>query len=254
MKRFRIFLFLIGAACVFLLSACAIESEDPAVFLKGQSAATIYHSAKKSLLKGDDNRAVKTYEALEVFYPFNRYSAQAQLDLMYGYYRSGNFPLAKVTAERFIHLYPNNQFIDYAYYIRALADMKQDRGWYLRYVPIDIDRRDPGTMWLAFDEFSQLIKFYPGSPYAADARQRMIYLRNLFARYELHIAEYYFKKKAFVATINRAREIVQRYQGAPEVQEALTLMIKSYHALKLEDLAQQSLLILKLNFSNHPQK
>jgi outer membrane protein assembly factor BamD len=134
--------------------------------------------------------------------------------------------------------------------MRALADMDQDRGWYLRYVPIDLSKRDPGTMRVAYQEFEQLINRYPNSRYVADARQRMIYLRNLFANYELNIADYYFRKKAYVAAANRANEVVQRYQGAPEVEQALIIMIKSYRILGLEDLANQSLAVLRLNFPN----
>ncbi len=231
-----------------LLSACVTKSNDPLLAYQGQSVGQIYQSAKEALTNRNYAHAIKNYEALDVVYPFNRYSEKAQLELMYSYYQNGDSPDAKATAERFIHLYPNSASIDYAYYMRALADMDQDRGWYLRYVPIDLSRRDPGTMRLAYHEFEQLINRYPGSRYVADARQRMIYLRNLFASYDLHIADYYFRKKAYVAAVNRANEVVHHYQGAPEVKEALIIMIKSYRALGLEDLANQSLAVFKLNF------
>jgi outer membrane protein assembly factor BamD len=233
-----------------LLSACVSQSNDPFIAFQGQSVGQIYQSAKESLANRNYARAIKAYEALGVMYPFNRYSEHAQLELIYSYYQNGDSPAAKATAERFIHLYPNSASIDYAYYMRALADMDQDRGWYLRYIPIDLSRRDPGTMRIAYQEFDELINRYPNSRYVSDARQRMIYLRNLFASYELHIADYYFRKKAYVAAANRANEIVQRYQGAPEVEQALIIMIKSYRILGLEDLANQSLIVLKLNFPN----
>ena len=245
MKLFN-FVFLISLTV--LLSACATQSNDPLTAFQGQSVGQIYQTAKESLANRNYAHAIKAYEALEVIYPFNRYSERAQLELIYSYYKNGDSPAAKVAAERFIHLYPNSASIDYAYYMRALADMDQDRGWYLRYVPIDLSERDPGTMRLAYQEFAQLIDRYPRSRYVADARQRMIYLRNLFASYELHIADYYFRKKAYVAAANRASEIVQRYSGAPEVKKALIIMIKSYRALGLEDLANQSLAVFKLNF------
>lgn len=231
-----------------VLSACAIKSNDPLLAFQGQSVEQVYQNAKESLLDRSYARAIKAYEALNVLYPFNRYSEQAQLELIYSYYQNGDSPSAKATAERFIHVYPNSRSIDYAYYMQALADMDQDRGWYLRYVPIDLSRRYPGTMRVAYQEFAQLISRYPDSRYVADARQRMVYLRNLFARYELHIADYYFRKKAYVAAANRANEVVQRYPGAPEVKEALIIMIKSYRILGLEDLAEQSLAVYRLNF------
>lgn len=241
------FVFFISLATV-LLNACATKSDDPLIAYQGQSVAQIYQTAKESIVNRNYADAIKNYEALDIIYPFNRYSEQAQLELIYTYYQHGEASSAKTTAERFIHLYPNSKAIDYAYYIRALADMDQDRGWYLRYIPIDISRRDPGTMRAAYQEFEQLINQYPNSRYVADARQRMIYLRNLFANYELHIADYYFRKKAYVGAANRANEVVQRYQGAPEVEQALMIIIKSYQILGLEDLANQSIAVLKLNF------
>lgn len=246
MKLFN-FVFFISLVAV-LLSACATKSSDPLVAYQGQSAGQIYQSAKESLANRNYAHAIKNYEALDVVYPFNRYSEQAQLELIYSYYQHGDAPSAKAAAERFIHVYPNSKSIDYAYYMRALADMDQDRGWYLRYVPIDLSMRDPGTMRVAYQEFEQFINRYPNSRYVADARQRMIYLRNLFASYELHIADYYFRKKAYVAAANRANEVVQQYQGAPEVERALIIMVKSYRILGLEDLANQSLTLLTLNF------
>ena len=246
MKLFKFFVF-IGLVTA-LLSACAARSDDPFIAFQGQSLGQVYQTAKDSLVKRNYANAIRAYEALGVLYPFNNYSERAQLELIYSYYQNGDAPAAKVAADRFIHLYPSNPTVDYAYYMRGVADMDQDRGWYLRYVPIDLSRRDPGTMRVAFQEFAQLIHRYPGSRYVADARQRMIYLRNLFASYELHIADYYFRKKAFVAAANRANGIVQRYQGAPEVKPALIIMIKSYRILGLEDLATQSLTIFQLNF------
>lgn len=231
-----------------MLTACASHSNNPFIAFNGQTANQIYQNAKESMLNRNFNRAIKSYEALDVLYPFNRYAEKAQLELIYAYYKEGDAPSAKAAAERFIHLYPNSEQIDYAYYMQAMADMDQDRGWYLRYVPIDLSLRDPGTMRLAYQEFGELIRRFPDSRYAPDARQRMIYLRNLFASYELHIADYYFRRKAYVAAANRANEIIQRYQGAPEVKKALVIMIKSYRILGLEELANQSLAVYRLNY------
>lgn len=240
----------IASLIAVLLSACATKLSDPLVDYQGQSAGQIYRSAKESFKNKNYAHAIKHYEALDVIYPFNPYSEQAQLELIYSYYQEDDTPSAKATAERFIHVYPSSKAIDYAYYMRALADMEQDRGWYLRYVPVDISMRDPGSMREAYQEFEQLINRYPNSPYAPDARQRMIYLRNLLANYELHIANYYFKKEAYVAAANRANEVLQNYPGAPEVEQALIIMIKSYKILGLNDLADKSLMLLKLNFPN----
>ncbi|WP_245756782.1 outer membrane protein assembly factor BamD [Candidatus Rickettsiella isopodorum] len=244
----KIFKFILVSFILAMLSACASHSNDPFIAFKGQTVNQIYQNAKESLLDRNFSQAIKSYEALDVLYPFNRYAEKAQLELIYAYYKDGDAPSAKAAAERFIHLYPHSQHIDYAYYMQAMADMDQDRGWYLRYVPIDLSLRDPGTMRLGYQEFAELIRLFPDSRYVPDARQRMIYLRNLFASYELHIADYYFHRKAYVAAANRANEIIQRYQGAPEVKKALIIMIKSYRILGLEGLASQSLAVFRLNY------
>ncbi len=231
-----------------MLTACAGHSNDPFIAFKGQTVNQVYQNAKKSMLNRNFSQAIKSYEALNVLYPFNQYAEKAQLELIYSYFKDGDSPSAKAVAERFIRLYPNSKQIDYAYYMQAMADMDQDRGWYLRYVPIDLALRDPGTMHSAYQEFAEFIHRFPDSRYVPDARQRMIYLRNLFASYELHIADYYFRKKAYVAAANRSNEIVQRYQGAPEIQRALIIMIKSYRILGLEELANQSLAVYQLNY------
>ncbi|RDH40715.1 MAG: outer membrane protein assembly factor BamD [Candidatus Aquirickettsiella gammari] len=233
---------------LFMLAACASHSNDPFIAFKGQPVGQVYQNAKTSLLDHNYSQAIKAYEALDVLYPFNRYSEQAQLELIYCSYQDGDSPSAKVAAERFIHLYPNSVHSDYAYYMQAVSDMDQDRGWYLRYIPIDLSLRYPGTMRLGYHEFAELINRYPNSRYAPDARQRMVYLRNLFASYELHIADYYFRRKAYVAAANRANEIIHHYQGAPEVQKALVIMIKAYRILGLEELARQSLAVFRLNY------
>lgn len=234
-----------------LLSACAANSTDPMIAFQGQSSSQVYQRAKTALAAGHYERAIKAYEALAVIYPFTPYSERAQLELAYSYYQENNAPAAQSTLSRFLQLYPRSQWIDYAYYLQAVVDMDQDRGWYLRYVPVDVALRDPGSMRRAYTEFEQFIRRFPQSRYVSDARQRLIYLRNTFADYELQIADYYFRRKAYIASANRAKDVVRHYQGAPAVEKALLIMIKSYRSLGLEDLAQQSITVYKLNFPGH---
>ena len=106
-----------------MLAACASHSNDPFIAFKGQTVNQIYQNAKEALLDRNFSRAIKAYEALDVLYPFNRYAEKAQLELIYAYYKDGDAPSAKATAEHFIHLYPNSEHIDYAYYI-MLAKIK----------------------------------------------------------------------------------------------------------------------------------
>ena len=232
-----------------LLAACSTPT-DPTEKFKNKTAEQIYQGGEVALAKGRESTAIEHFEALDALYPFGANAEQAQLDLMYAYYQSGDNASASATAERFIRLYPRSVHADYAYYIKGLADFDQDRGWFQRYLPTDLSQRDPGTMSQAFDDFNALLKIYPDSVYAPDARQRMIYLRNLFAEHNLHIAQYYFRRAAYVAAANRANYVVQHFDGTPQVEDALGIMVRSYRKLGLQVPEQQALSVLQLNYPN----
>jgi len=233
-----------------IIDGCSTTSKDPAVVFKGQSAQQIYQKGEVALAKRKYKDAIQAFEGLDALYPFTEHSEQAQMDLVYSYYQDENYASAVAAADEFIRTYPRSSHIDYVYYLKGLSNFNQDRGWFLRYSTVDISMRDPGSMHQAYGDFKQLIQLYPNSRYAADARQRMIYLRNMFAKYELHVADYYYQRKAYVAAANRADYIVKHYDGAPQVEDALGLMVKAYRKLGLTELADQTIQVLRLNYPN----
>lgn len=245
--NFQKFLPLIISLPLILLSACSATT-DPAVMFKNQSAEQIYQGGERALAKREYSSAVQHFEGLDTLYPFSDNSEQAQLDLIYAYYKTYDMASTAATAERFIRLYPRSQYVDYAYYMKGVADFEQDRGWLQRVFPVDLSDRDPGTTVQAFTDFQQLLQFFPNSPYAPDARQRMIYLRNLFAKHELFVAQYYLRRGANVAAINRANYILQHYDATPSVQEALGVMVQAYRKLGMQEEADQTLQVLALNY------
>ncbi len=246
-KYFKSVKLMIAVGLLSALAACS-STTDPAEKFKNLSAEQIYQGGEVALAKGHESEAIQHFEGLDALYPFSVNSEQAQLDLMYAYYKSGDNASAAAAAERFIRFYPRSAHVDYAYYVKGLANFDQDRGWFQRYLPTDLSQRDPGTSRQAFDDFSTLLRLFPTSVYAPDARQRMIYLRNLFAAHELHIAQYYYKRAAYVAAANRANFVVQHYDGTPQVEEALGVMVRSYRKLGLQTPAQQALAVLQLNY------
>src|SRR5690606_2141674 len=129
-------------------------------------------------------------------FPFGTYAEQAQLELIYAYYMSNDPDAAIATANRFIRLHPQHRNADYAYYMMGLSAFTKDKGMFERVLPTDLTMRDPGAARESLANFAQLLNRYPDSPYAADAKKRMLYLRNLLARYEIHVANYYFKRGA----------------------------------------------------------
>lgn len=212
----------------------------------------LYQQAQADLDNRNYTAAIAKLRALESRYPFGRYAEQAQLELIYAYYRNVEPEAAKSAAERFIRLHPQHPNVDYAYYLRGLASFDQDRGLVARFLPLDLTKRDPGAARDSYNEFAQLTSRFPESPYSPDAKQRMIYLRNLLAAYDVHVANYYLERQAYVAAVNRGRYVVENFQGTPSVPDALAVMVEAYQRLTLTDLADASLETLRLNYPEHP--
>ncbi len=216
------------------------------------SAQKLYTEAKASLTAGDYEQAIRYFGLLEARYPFGRYAQQAQLEIAYAYYKYDEPDAAIAAAERFIQLYPRHPNVAYAYYLKGLANYNRGRGLVERYVPQDPSERDPGTALQSFQDFSELIKRFPDSKYAKDATQRMLFLRNNLAQHEVHVANYYLRRRAYVAAANRAKYVIENYQRTPAVPEALVIMAKSYKLLGLDQLSDDALRVLRLNFPDHP--
>jgi outer membrane protein assembly factor BamD len=210
-----------------------------------------YRTANRQLRAGNYSGAVRTYQGLESRFPFGQFAAQSQLELIYAHYRSNNLESARAAADRFIRLNPDHANIDYAYYMKGMASFAEDRGLMSRFLPTDPTKRDPGRARDAFNEFSLLLTLYPGSDYAADARARMVFLRNNLAAYEIHVANYYIERRAYIAALNRGRYVVENFQGSPVVADGVAIMVECYLRLGLNDLAENSLSLLKSNYPNH---
>ena len=236
-------------AILALTAACS--SKQPEVD-ENLSEVELYQQAQADLDNRSYTQAVAKLKALESRYPFGRYAEQAQLELIYAYYKNAEPEAAKSSAERFIRLHPQHANVDYAYYLKGLASFDQDRGLLARFLPLDMTKRDPGAARDSYNEFAQLTSRYPTSRYAPDAKQRMIYLRNLLAAYEIHVGHYYLTRQAYVAAANRGRYVVENFQETPSVGDGLAIMTEAYQRLSLDDLAATSLETLKLNYPDHP--
>ena len=233
---------------MFALTA-ACSSND--TISENLGEAELYQQAQADLDDRNYTSAINKLKALESRYPFGRFAEQAQLELIYAYYRNTEPEAARSSAERFIRLHPQHPSVDYAYYLKGLASFEQDRGMLARFLPLDMTKRDPGAARDSFNEFSQLTSRFPNSRYAPDAKARMVYLRNLLAANEVHVAHYYLKRQAYVAAANRGRYVVENFQGTPAVADGLAIMTEAYQRLDLADLADTSLATLKLNYPEH---
>ncbi|WP_018004487.1 outer membrane protein assembly factor BamD [Cupriavidus neocaledonicus] len=237
---------LLAGGCV-MLSACGLLADQPDE-TAGWSANKLYSEAKDALDGGDYTRAVKLYEKLEGRYPFGRYAQQAQIDTAYANYKDGETAAALAAVDRFIQLHPNHPTIDYAYYLKGLINFNDNLGWLGRFSGQDLSERDPKAARAAYDAFHTLITRYPESKYTPDATLRMQYIVNSLAQHEVHAARYYFRRGAYLAAVNRAQQSLKDYDGAPANEEALYIMIRSYDAMGMKDLRDDTARVMEKNF------
>jgi outer membrane protein assembly factor BamD len=215
------------------------------------TADEIYEKAKYSLDAGAWERSIALYKTLQTRYPFGRYTEQSMLDIAYAYYQRGDVESALSTLDRFIRTYPAHPNVDYAYYLKGLVNFEQNQGFLERLMPSRVSDRDQSSAQASFDDFNELLRRFPNSRYALDARQRMVFLRNNLADYEVIVAEYYLRRGALIAAVNRARYAVEVYPNTPAIPEALKILHIAYTELELPELAQDAWDVLALNYPDH---
>jgi len=241
----------LAICCMSLaLAACHANRDD----LARATPQSLYQRGSKQLKAQDFSNAVKTYEALTARFPFTDQARQARLDLMYAYYRQGERESAIDAADTFIRENPTHPRVDYAYYIKGLVDFERSANAFERFLRVDLTARTPTNARKSFVAFNTIIEKYPSSDYAHDALQRMIYLRNRLASYEVNVARYYFKRGAYVAAAQRAKEAVDDYDGAPAVREALQILVTSYERLSLGELAARARTLYQENYGSGSEK
>ncbi len=236
---------LLAAASVMLLATgCRSHRPDDA----HSGPEQIYAKAQKAIRSGSYAEAVKQLEQLQSRFPFSEPARQAQLDLIYAYYKSHQVDPAIDAADTFIRENPTNPRVDYAYYMKGLVYFERQSNWFERRLHVDLSQRPPINSRKSFDAFQQLIEKYPHSQYAGDAQQRMVYLRNRLADFELHVALYYMRRGAYVGALNRAKYCVENYDGAPAVKGSMQVLVDAYYYLGMTDLAHNAEMVYAANY------
>ena len=225
------------------LSGCSHFRSKPIT-----NADELYDKAKKDLDSGDYGTSIQSYQLLEARFPFSNVTRQAQLDLMYAYYENGDKENVLDQADQFIRENPTHPRVDYAYYMKGLANFDRDRNFLERWFRVDLTKRPPVDSRTSFQAFQNLVQRFPESQYSPDARQRMIFLRNRLAGYEIYVARYYMKRGAYVAALNRSKYAIENYDGAPSIKEALEISRDAYTKLGMKDLSDKSAAVLAQNF------
>jgi outer membrane protein assembly factor BamD len=251
-KQLQQFFIICLAAFLFLnLTACSsvLSTEEASKKYQSWSEAKLFAAGEKSLKNRDYKEAVDYFEAIKANYPFGQTAEKANRDLIYAYYQTDDYVSTAAAAEHFIHLYPRNEGVDYAYYMKGMANFNANRSFLQKLLPIALEQRDTTSMRDAYHDFMLLIQIFPDSPYASDARQHLVYLRNILAKQELDIARYYFQRAVYLGAANRAAYIVEHFEHAPQVKEALEIMVASYEKLGETQSAEDAKRVLDLNFS-----
>jgi len=241
------------AVTALLVTGCAGtgKEEDPTA---DWTAGEFYRNAEKELKSGDYETAIQHFETLESRFPFGPFAEQAQLESGYAYYKFQEYDSAIAAADRFIKLHPTHTNVDYAYYLRGLASFHKKDTPMDALIPQDPALRDPSSARQSFNYFAELVKRFPKSRYTSDSVKRMEYLRNTLAEHEVHVAEYYFKRGAYVAVVNRAKYVVENYPQAPVVAQALDLLTQGYSKLKMDNLANDAMKVLMKNYPHFLQQ
>jgi len=229
------------------LVACAGNDEQRTEI---QNITEAYEKAQDSIAKGNYRRGIQIFEAIQARYPFSDLSRQIQLELMYAYYKSGQTEQAIDAAETFIRENPIHSRVDYALYIQGLCYFEDEPGILERVFRKDTTNRPPVELERAYASLRRLVERFPASEYAPDAEQRMLYIKNRLADYENHVADYYLRRGAYVAALNRAKAALEQFNGAEGNVRSLQIMAAAYENLGMMDLAADTQKVLDENFPN----
>ncbi len=241
--------FALALLCSALIAGCGLLP-DQIDETAGWSASKLYTEARDAQTNRDWEKAAKYLEKLEARFPYGRYAMQAQIELGYVYWKSGEPASAIAAADRFIKMHPNHPAVDYVYYLKGLINFNEDLG-YMGYLSMqDTSERDPKSARESFDAFKTLVTRFPDSKYAPDAILRMNYLVNALASQEVNVAKYYIKRGAYLAAANRAQAALKEYPNAPAIEEALFVMVVAYDKLGMNDLRDDAERVMRKNFPN----
>lgn len=247
----KIIRFSLFVLAIVLLAGC--KTTEAYSQYKNASDKEIFNRAESHMGHGNYEAAIKDFEALDVLYPFGEYSQQGQMDIIFAYYKHGDTDEALAAADRYIRLYPRGPNVDYAYYMKGLINLGPEEGWMERWLRAERAQLDVTGLEQAFASFNMLVERFPQSKYVPDARSRMVYIRNLLAQHELELAQFYMKRKTYVAAANRASQVVEHYPGVPQTIPALAIMVQAYTALGQTQMANEAMRVLQSNYPNSPE-
>ena len=219
---------------------------------EGLPVSQLYDKAHDYMEAGRWSSASETWGRLIAQYPYGPYTEQALMEQAYAEYKAGKHDDAVSSIDRFIRTYPTHKNIAYLYYLRGLSNMSRNTVFLSKAFKLDMSNRDLQAPQQAYNDFNIVATRYPNSRYQADARQRMIFLRNEFARFELNTGLYYLQRGAWVSAADRATFLLETYPQTAYQNDAVALLAESYTRMGNATLAADAKRVLQQNDPQHP--
>ncbi len=234
-------------AALVLLAGCSSSPKD---ITQGWSVERLYKEARDEVSAGAWDKAIQLLDKLEGRAAGTVLAQQAQVEKAWAQYKTGEKVQAVATLDRFMRLHPTSPAMDYALYLKGLVNFNDNLGLFSALINQDLSERDQRAAKESYESFLELSRRFPESKYTPDARQRMTYIVNALAGYEVHVARYYARRGAHVAAINRAQQVLAEYPGVPASEEALAILVYSYDALGMAQLRDDAKRVMEKNFPN----
>ena len=215
-----------------------------------QKLDDLFHGGETALRSDRLRQARENFQQIEEQYPFSRYRNYIMLALAYVYYEEKKFLEADVKLNQYIRDNPTSANLDYAYFMKGLVAYNTAVDTVNIFIQRNRSDKDPQLMINSFEAFKTLIRDYPNSRYTPVAQQYIVLLRNILSLYEVRVADFYMRRGAYVAVVNRSKYILEHYPGTQYTPHALTLLVVAYNKLGLNDLAVDMQEVLDLNYPN----
>ena len=222
-------------AALALLAACS--SKDKEEYIE-RPVENIYNAAVDHLSAERYQTAAREFDEVERQHPYSVWATKAQLMAAYAYYQANKYDEAIVGLDRFIQLNPSNRDVGYAYYLKALSYYEQ----------ITDVQRDAKLTELALNGLDEVVRRFPDSIYARDSRLKIDLTYDHLAGKEMEVGRFYLQRGQYLASINRFRYVIDKYQTTSHVPEALHRLIECYLALGLKEEAQRTAAVLGYNY------
>jgi outer membrane protein assembly factor BamD len=219
---------------------------------EGLPVSELYDRAHGYMEKGRWSNAGEVFGRLIAQYPYGPYTEQALMEQAYAEYKAGKHEDAISSIDRFIRTYPTHRNIAYLYYLRGLSNMARNTVFMARAFNLDTSTRDLAAPLQAYTDFNTVATRYPNSRYTGDARQRMVFLRNEFARFELNTGLYYLRRGAWVSAADRATYLLETYPQSQYQNDAVALLGEAYTRMGNTALAADARRVLEQNDPQHP--